>query len=205
MRRVGEFLKTTAIGGLLVLLPLLLLYLLLTEALGLVVALATPILGLFPKGTFDQAHFPVLMALSLIVGASFVIGLAMRSEIGKRSEGWIEKTILSRLPAYGVLKNLTTGFIASKEGAAFRPAVLTSPDGEQGLAYVIEEHGDGRLTVFLPWSPTPFAGSVKIVDRNRIKVLDAKLVDVTKVLSEWGFGFRHLLDKKDNGADPFES
>ena len=38
-----EFLKTTALGGFFVLLPVLLIYLLLDEALELVVALATPI------------------------------------------------------------------------------------------------------------------------------------------------------------------
>ena len=42
------------LGGLFVLLPLILFYLLLAEMLELVVALATPIADLFPKRTFDQ-------------------------------------------------------------------------------------------------------------------------------------------------------
>ena len=75
MKRLTEFLKTTALGGLFVLLPVLLLYLVLTEALEMVVALATPIADLFPKGTFDQVTSPVIIALILIVGVSFLIGL----------------------------------------------------------------------------------------------------------------------------------
>jgi len=47
MKRFTEFLKTTIMGGLFVLLPLLLLYLLLAEALPLVIVLATPIAVLF--------------------------------------------------------------------------------------------------------------------------------------------------------------
>ena len=54
MKQLLEFLKTTALGGLFVLLPLLLLYLLLSEALGLIVVLAGPIADLFPKATFDD-------------------------------------------------------------------------------------------------------------------------------------------------------
>ena len=54
MKQLLEFLKTTVLGGLFVLLPLLLLYLLLSEALGLIVVLAKPIADLFPKGTFDK-------------------------------------------------------------------------------------------------------------------------------------------------------
>jgi hypothetical protein len=51
-------------GGLFVLLPILLLYLLLAEALDLIVALATPIADLFPEGTFGKVEFPVIFGWS---------------------------------------------------------------------------------------------------------------------------------------------
>ena len=196
MKRFIEFLKTTAIGGLLVLLPVLLLYLLLAETLPLIIALATPIADLFPKGTFDRINFPVLIALILLVGASFVIGLALRSAAGRRIGGWIEQNALGRLPAYSALKGLTKGFVGATEGAAFRPALLISSDDERELAYVIEDHGDGQLTVLVPWSPAAFAGSLKIVSQDRIEFVDTNLGEFTKVLSHWGVGVRDLLGKK---------
>ena len=201
MRQLIEFLKTTALGGLFVLLPVLLVYLLLAEALELVVGLATPIANLFPAGTFNQARFPVVIALILIVGTSFLIGLALRSKAGRRLGGWLESATLCRLPGYKALKNLTRGFAGTRQEGAFRPALLISPGGERELAYVIEDHGDGQVTVLLPWSPTAFAGSVKIVDQGRIELLDVNLGDFTKVLSHWGVGVRDLLDesKTDNG------
>jgi uncharacterized membrane protein len=195
MKRLTEFLKTTALGGLLVLLPVLLLFLLIAEILQLVIALATPIADLFPKGTFDEINFPVLIALILIVGASFVLGLAMHSAAGRRFGGWIEKNILGRLPAYNAVKSLTKGFVGEKEGASFRPALLISPDGERELAYVIEDHGDGQATVMIPWSPAAFAGSVKIVNQDRIELLDTNLGDFSRVLSHWGVGVRDMLGK----------
>lgn len=196
MKRFGEFLKTTLLGGLFVLLPVLLLYLLLAETLPLIIALATPIADLFPKGTFDRINFPVLIALILLVGASFVIGLALRSAAGRRIGGWIEENALGRLPAYSALKGLTKGFVGAEEGEAFRPALLISTDGERELAYVIEEHGDGQLTVLLPWSPTAFAGSVKIVNQDRVELVDTNLGEFTRVLGHWGVGVRDLLGKK---------
>jgi uncharacterized membrane protein len=200
MKRLMEFLKTTLLGGLLVLLPVLLLYLLLAEMLPLIVALATPIADLFPKGTFDRINFPVLIALLLLVGASFVIGLALRSAAGRRMGGWIEQNALGRLPAYSALKGLTKGFVgAEEEGEAFRPALLGSPDGERELAYVIEDHGDGQLTVLVPWSPAAFAGSVKIVRQDRIELVETNLGEFTKVLSHWGVGVKDLLGKGGTG------
>ena len=196
MKQLFEFLKTTALGGVFVLLPILILYLLISEALDLIVALATPIADLFPKETFEKVEFPVIVGLILILGVSFLIGLGLRSEKGRRLGLWIERTILGRLPAYEALKSLTTGFAEAGKDGAFRAAVLTSSDGDRELVYIIEDHDDGHSTVLLPWAPAAFAGSVKIVDRKRVEMLDANLGDVSKVLSHWGVGSRELLGKK---------
>ena len=201
MKRLMEFFKTTALGGLFVLLPVLLLYLVLAEALELVVALATPIADLFPKGTFDEVPFPVIIALILIVGLSFLIGLGLRSEAARRIGRLIENTVLGRLPMYNVFKSLTKGFVEAGQSAAFKPAVLLSPDGCRELAYVVEDHNDGNVTVLLPWAPMPFTGSMKIVDRERIEMLDVNLGEFTKVISHWGLGVRDLTGKRSSGAE----
>ncbi len=187
-------------GGLFVLLPILLLYLLLSEALDLIVALATPIADLFPEGTFEKVEFPVIVGLILILGVSFLIGLGMRSEKGRSLGRWIERTILGRMPAYNALKSLTTGFAEAGKDGAFKAAVMTFADGERELVYVIEDHGENHLTVLLPWAPAAFAGSVKIVDRKRVELLDANIGDVSKVLSHWGVGARDLLGKDAAGV-----
>jgi uncharacterized membrane protein len=194
MKRMADFLKTTVIGGLFVLLPVLLLYILLAEALQLVVALATPIADLFPKGVFAKVNAPVLIALILIVSVSFLLGIALRSAALSRLGGWIESTVLTRLPAYTALKRLTKGF-AKEEAAAFKPGLLTSTESWKDIVYVIEDHGDGHLTVLVPWAPTAFSGSVKVVSRDRVEMLDANIGDVSKVLSLWGMGTRELLVK----------
>ena len=197
MKQLLEFLKTTAMGGLFVLLPILLLYLLVAEALGLIVALATPIAALFPKATFEKVEFPVIVGLILILGVSFLIGLGLRSEKGRGLGRWIERNVFGRLPAYEALKSLTTGFAEAGKAGAFKAAVLTSSDGDREVVYVIEDHGDEDLTVLVPWAPAAFAGSVKIVDRERVKVLEANLGDVSRALGHWGVGVRELLTNKE--------
>jgi uncharacterized membrane protein len=196
MEKIAEFLKTTALGGFLVLIPVLLLYLVIAEAFDLVIALATPIADLFPKGTFDQVQAPVVIALLLIVGASFVIGLAMRSAGGRRFGGWIEEKALGRLPAYRALQGLSRAFVGAKDREVFKPAFLISQDGDREPAYVIEDCGDGPLTLLIPWSPTPFAGALKVVDRERVEMVDASLGDFSRVLSYWGIGLGEVVDKK---------
>jgi uncharacterized membrane protein len=195
MKAIADFFKTTLTGGFFVLLPMLLFYLLLDEMLTVVVALATPIADLFPRTTFERINFPVLVALLLIIGASFLLGLAMRADIGARLVHWLERNTVGRVPLYAALKGLTTRLAEMDEGQVFKPALLVSGNGEREFAYLIEDHGDGQCTVMLPWSPTPLAGSVKLVRRDDVELLNASLGDVTRVLSHWGVGAAALLGK----------
>ena len=83
----------------------------------------------------------------------------------------------------------------------FPEAVHHSADGEREIVYMIEDHGNGSMTVLIPWSPTAFAGSVKIVNQDRIEFLDASLDEVSRALSYWGVGLREVLDKKTGTGD----
>ena len=194
MKIIGDFLKTTIIGGLFVLLPILLFATLLDEAMGMLVGLATPLADLFPRGVFEKVRFPVLAAVTLIAGVSFLLGLVLRASPGKRLLAWIEQNTLGRLPAYNMVRTLTAALLQT--GAeAFKPAMLVSEDGTREPAYLVEDHGDGNLTVLLPWAPTPFAGSLKVVPREMIELLDTNLADFTRVLSHLGVGLRDLLNQ----------
>jgi uncharacterized membrane protein len=193
MNRLIEFLKTTAFGGLFVVLPVLLFALLISEILELIVALATPIADLFPEGTFDEVAHPVFWALVLLVAVSFVIGLALRAALLRRLGAWVERDLLGRVPLYPVVKRLSRGLLAGPEDAeAFRPALLESSADEWEVVYVIETLEDGRLTVLAPWAPAAFAGGVKIVRGERVRLLDAGLGEVSRAMSHWGTGLGEL-------------
>ena len=199
MKQLTEFFKTVILGGLFVLLPLLLLYLLLDEMFELVVALATPIADLFPKDTFEDVNMPVVLGVILIVGASFILGLALRSLTLRRVGLWIENKVLGRLPFYTAVKDLSSGLLGAKDSNAFRPAVAKSADGDRVIVYVIEDQGDGNLTVLVPWAPASFAGSVKVMARDRIEMLDASLDETSAVLARWGVGVGELLHRAETG------
>jgi uncharacterized membrane protein len=196
MRSLPKFFKTTLLGGLFVLLPLILLYLLLSELLQVVVALATPIADLFPKGTFDQVKMPVVIGIILIVGASFLFGLALRSASLRRLGLWIEGVLLDKLPLYNATKRLGRGLVGAQENSAFRSGIFSSANGEKEIVYVIEDHGDGQMTILCPFAPASFAGSVKIVSADRIEVLDTSFGDASRVIAHWGVGAKELLGKK---------
>jgi uncharacterized membrane protein len=196
MKTIAEFLKTCVLGGLFALLPLLLFYLLFSELVDAIVALATPIAGLFPEDTFDKLSDPVFVAVPLLLVTAFIFGLALQSQTLTRAGGWIERTTLMRLPLYNAVKRLGHGLTGVESDTAFKSGLLQGQDGTTELVYIIEEHDDGKLTILVPLAPAGFTGSVKVVAADRLTRLDASIGDASKVISEWGFGMADLLRPK---------
>ncbi len=89
-----KFFKSAFMTGLLVLLPLLLLFLALKELIGLMVAVATPIADLFPMGTFDTEHQTELLAALLIICTALIIGILAKIPASRAAGRYIgERTV----------------------------------------------------------------------------------------------------------------
>jgi uncharacterized membrane protein len=196
MNKLLTFFKLTALGGLLVLLPVLLFVLLLMEIVQMVVGLATPIAGMFPAGTFDDAKSPVVLAVTLLAGASLLIGIAMRSSAAQRLGNWIQEKTLNKLPIYRFVRTLVSGLVGAEKKGSFKPALFDAGNGQREIIYLVEDLGDGGFTALFPHAPTGFAGPVKIVAKDRIAPLDASLGDVSLVMNHMGLGAGKLLKTK---------
>jgi len=60
-------------------------------------------------------------------------------------------------------------------------------------AFIIEELDDGRYTVFVPSVPTPLAGAVYILGRERVHPIDVPFTQAIKSVSRWGSGSKDLV------------
>ena len=182
-----NFLKTTLLGGLFVLLPVLLLWIGLSEIAELLVAMATPIADLFPSGAFDNLSAPGVVATLLIVGASFVLGLAALSASIAHVGRLFETSVLFRVPMYRMLKIISSALIDTDKSGV-RPALLLDGDGGGDPCYVMERHDDGRATVLVPWSPASFAGSIRVVPADRLQILSCSIDEFSRAVSLMGVG-----------------
>jgi uncharacterized membrane protein len=193
MRRLGLFLKTTTLGGLFVLLPIILTVFLLSKALAAARVASAKIISLVTGQPHEAVQFPMILALLLVLAVSFALGLLMTLPIGAKSARWIEQVILYRLPGYVAVKNIINGLANTEREGMVRPALFALSDHADVLAFVMEDHGDGRLTIFIPSSPTAASGGVQIVRRERVRILNVRLHSIVKAINQWGVGTRHLL------------
>jgi uncharacterized membrane protein len=188
MKQVREVVVSTLIGGFLVIVPLYLAVLLLLKAMRAVVGLVRPFTALLPPWLPAESALSLLLVLSVC----FLVGVAVRTSAGRATRRRIETSLFERLPGYALFRGLTQQIAGKPEGTVWKPALV---EIEEALvpAFIIEEFADGRFTVFVPSVPTPLAGAVYILSRERVHPLNVPFTDAIKSVSRWGSGSKELV------------
>jgi len=188
MRSFAEFVKTTLIGGVLVLVPIYLITLLLLKAFAGVMGLVSPI----SQGLPQTLPLRELLAILILIAACFVCGIAVRTGPGLRAKNAFERTVLERIPGYALIRGLT-GRIAGKSEEDTFAVVLAEIEDALVPAFLIEECDDEHFAIFVPSVPTPAAGSIYIIAKARVHPVDAPFTLAVSVISKWGAGSKELL------------
>jgi len=188
MKFAREFLGNALVGGLLVLLPIYLAVLVLLKGMKSVAALVRPFAMLLPAWLPAEG----LLSLVLVLLVCFVIGVAVRTRVGRTFRERMERSFFERLPGYALFRSLTQRLAGEDRESVWKPALVEIEDALVP-AFIIEEIDDGRFTVFVPSVPTPLAGAVYIISRERVHPLDVPFTQAIKAVSRWGSGSRDLV------------
>jgi uncharacterized membrane protein len=183
MKALAEFTKTTLIGGVLIILPVYVSLLLLAKAVKGLLALVKPITAGIPA----SLEFRQVLAVLVLGAVCFIAGLIVRTGPGLRAKNAFEKAVFERLPGYTLLRGLAGRITGQADEPTFTPALV---EIEEALvpALIIEELENGSYTVLVPSVPTPMAGALYILPRERVHPVNVPLTAALKVFSKWGTG-----------------
>jgi uncharacterized membrane protein len=199
MKFLREFLANVLVGGLLIVLPIYLAVLVLLKGMQSVAALVRPLTVLLPSWLPAQE----LLSLALVLVVCCLIGIAVRTRVGKGLRERMERSLFDRLPGYALFRSLTQRLAGEDRESAWKPALVEIEDALVP-GFIIEELEDGRFTVFVPSVPTPLAGAVYILSRDRVHPLDVPFAQAIKPISRWGSGAKDLvaaMTKADAGPE----
>jgi len=188
MKQALVFTTRAFLAGLLVVVPIYLAVLLLLKGMKSVATLVRPFALLLPEWVPAETA----LSLLLVVAICILIGVAVVTRPGRAAREAIERGVFQKIPGYGLLRNLTEQMAGKSRENVWRPALYESDEGLQP-AFIIEEFGDGRYTVFVPSIPTPLAGAVLVVDKRRVHPLNVPFTDAVKTVSRWGSGAKDLV------------
>ena len=187
MKGLAELTKTTLIGGVLIVLPIYLSILMVAKTLKVIVALLAPVTATIPAG----AQFRQLIAVLIVLAVCFVAGIVVRTGAGLRAKNAFERSVLEKIPGYSLVRGLAERVSGDAREGSFQPALVEIEDA-LSPGFIIEELEDGRYTVLVPSVPTPAAGALFILPRERVHPVDVPFTQAVKVISKWGAGAGEL-------------
>lgn len=191
MKSIISFIKTTLTGGVLFLLPFVLIMIVLKEVLGYLFIISEPISRFLPEIIFGLNGSNIVAVLLLII-ICFISGLLFKTKGAKKIIDKLENNILNLIPGYALIKSLAADTIGQQIDHKMTP-ILIKDETSWNLAFLVEE-GLEFSTVFIPDAPKHDAGEVKIVSTELIKKVDVPANVFSRSIKNYGKGAIDWLD-----------
>ena len=182
----------TVVRGALFLVPIVLLLILFAQAVKFIARLLAPVARLVPTETVAGTIVVDLLAIAAIVALCFLAGFLARTAVIGAIGDRLEHVVLRRIPGFTLVKGMTEGIFGIDTGSAVKVA-LAWIEESWVLAFVMERHGNGISTVFVPSAPTPAAGAIYYLPDSRLKLLDVPVSTAIACITSLGIGSRELL------------
>ena len=187
-----KFLKTTIIGGIVFMVPIIIFIAIIGKAIKLTNKLAAPVSALIPADGIGNIAVADLLALVIILLICFLAGLAAKSTLARKSLSNLESRVFSKIPVYGFVKSKVDAIVQPEKAEGMKP-VLAQFDDYWQIAFEVERIPGETVTIFLPGAPDPWSGSVCYVTEDRIQPLELTLLPVLKTLKGLGKGSNEQL------------
>ena len=188
-----KLIRTTVTGAVVFLLPIGILAFFVSKILSAAQKVVEPISEHLPVKSVAGVSGAILVSIFGIIAVSFLAGLLAQSRAARGVVGQIETHFLGRLPVYGLLKSLSNEVVAPGE-ASEHPVVLVRFDDAWQVGVLMGPTAEGtHSVVFLMDSPTPQAGTVIVVEKDRVRATDIPLTKAFAALSSRGLGLGELV------------
>jgi uncharacterized membrane protein len=187
-----QFFKTVMVGGLLFLVPIIVLVFIAGKAFNVAKRVAAPMAASLPFNPALDILVANLIAIILIIIVCFLAGLFARRALAKKIVASLENKVLSKFPPYTLIKNMTKSMAGTEEAEGLHPVLIQFDDASQ-IAYEVERIEGGYVAVFVPGAPNPWSGDVLFMAEDRVKALEIPLASADRCLRFIGKGSGKLL------------
>jgi len=194
MKRIKDFLKTSLLGGLVVILPVAILIFVFKWIFNLVTNMVQPLTDLVMTRSQMQEILADILVIAVILTLCFVIGVFVRTRLGKWIFQTLENKILKIAPGYSLIKETVMQFVGSKK-SPFSSVALVQIFANETLAsaFVTDTHEDGSYTVFVPTGPNPTSGNIYHLAARFVHPVDVPVEDAMRSILSCGAGSTKLI------------
>ena len=199
MSSLKTFIKATLVGGVMFLVPVVLVLLVLGKALQFANKIAEPMAKLLPASHVGGMALTTVLAVAILMLVALLAGLAARTGPGRRLTHWFEESLLGGMPQYRMVKSLAEGLTQIESGEGLQPVLMRGDEGWM-LGYQVEVLPDDWRVIFLPASPTPMSGNVIYTEGWRVQKLSISMQQAMVLVKRLGIGSAASLGGVSLGA-----
>ena len=195
MSRFKTFIQTSVIGGFAVILPVTLFAFILKWLFKVATGIIRPLTNLVIARSNIQTIFADTIVIVLILLACFLVGIVVKTKLGRFIQENLEDHILKFAPGYSIIKQTVMQFLG-KEKFPFSSVVLVRAYENDTLmtGFVTDEHPDGHCSVFVPSAPNPTTGFIFHLKRDFVHPVNVPAEEAIRSVISCGAGSGKLIE-----------
>jgi len=187
-----HYIRTTLIGGVVVVLPLFVFANLLLWLASWIGGKTAPV----AEYVASDLQLPVWVGQGLTIAAillaCFVLGAIVSTRFGNRAFNWLERNTVQRVPGYQPVKEIVS-YLGKRDQNPFARPVLVTVGEDIRLTGFLSDEGAEGTTIFVPTGPNPTTGLILHVDPSQVQRVMLPGSDVLKTVIACGAGSQRLL------------
>ncbi len=195
--RIKKFFITTLLGGLLVILPIVIILWAFNMLIRFIVSNITPVTMIVDK-FISVRYLPEIISAIIIVIICFLVGLSVRTKLGNWIHINIEEKILTKIPGYNMVKGAINQLISTeKKTKPFSQVVLFKLFNNEVLltGVITDDEDEEYVTIFCATAPNPTSGFIYHVLRKDVFLVDISVEDAMRTVFSGGSGSSMLLKR----------
>ena len=197
MDKLKIFLKTSLLGGVVVILPVAILVSVSVWIFELITGWIQPVTRLVIKDSQANEFIAETFVILLILAVCFFVGVLVRTRLGNFFYGLVETRILRLAPGYSMIKETVLQLFGSRKDSPFSSVALAQIFCNSTLAtcFITDTHDDGSYTVFVPTGPNPTSGLIYHLEGKYVHPVDIPVQDAMRSIISCGAGSEKLIKK----------
>jgi uncharacterized membrane protein len=195
MKSILKIIKATFLGGILFLVPLVVLLVFLEKGYGIIQKTTLPIVNNFPKINVLGIALQELVGILIIILICLFAGLLAKTVAARNLIQKLEDGVLSFVPGYSFMKSMNENILGFESNEDLK-VILVPTDAGLQFAFLIEQISEEKFTVFIPDAPNPWSGSVVFVEKKDIQDIEITQKQALACIRKLGYGSKELLKNK---------
>ena len=203
MTRLKNFIKTSLLGGISVIMPAVIFFFIFRWLFRWVTDLIQPLTDMvtrklpFPEVAAD------LFVIALILTACFVIGAIVRTKVGQFLHTNLENHILRVAPGYPMIRSIVSQFLGRQEQPFSKVALVQAFENDTLMtAFITDRHLDGSYSVFVPTGPNPTTGFIFHLQPQYVHPVRVSIEEAFRSVLGCGAGSANLIRKYAESKQP---